>query len=75
MEEKSLLSLSEGDIGSVCEINTELDIARRLIDLGLIKNSEIKCLHLSPFGGIGAYDIQGAVIAIRSEDAEKIIIY
>lgn len=45
---------------------------RRLLDLGLIIDSQISALHQSPFGDPVAYDIRGTVIALRSEESKLV---
>jgi len=47
---------------------------RRMLELGLIQGSSVEALHRSPSGDPTAYSIMGAVIALRNEDAEKILI-
>jgi ferrous iron transport protein A len=47
---------------------------RRLLDLGLISDTEIEALQRSPSGDPIAYSIRGAVIALRSEEASKIMV-
>ncbi len=47
---------------------------RRLFDLGIMPNTKIKILQKSPYGNPIAYLVRGAVIAIRNEDAKKIIV-
>lgn len=47
---------------------------RRMLDLGLILDTEIEALQKSPSGDPVAYLIRGAVIALRSEEASKIIV-
>jgi len=47
---------------------------RRLLDLGLIYDTEVEVLQKSPSGDPTAYNIRGAVIALRSEDASGIIV-
>lgn len=47
---------------------------RRIFDLGIIPGTEIKALQKSPLGDPGAYFIRGTVIALRNEDARKIIV-
>ena len=47
---------------------------RRLLDLGLIINTVVEALSKSPSGDPVAYYIRGAVIAIRLEDAAKILV-
>ena len=45
------------------------DIRRRLQDLGLIPGTPVSCLARSPLGDPCAYQIRGAVVALRREDA------
>ncbi len=47
---------------------------RRLLDLGLIINTEVEALQKSPSGDPIAYLIRGTVIAIRSEEASEILV-
>jgi ferrous iron transport protein A len=47
---------------------------RRMLDLGLINDTVIEALQKSPSGDPVAYHIRGAVIALRSEEASKILV-
>jgi len=47
---------------------------RRMLDLGLISDTEVEALGKSPSGDPIAYFIRGAVIALRSEEASKIMV-
>lgn len=49
-------------------------LTKRMQAFGLIPGTEIIPLHRAPFGDPIAYLIRGAVIAIRGEDAEKILV-
>ena len=40
-------------------------IRRRLLDIGLVEGTEIKCVGKSPAGDLSAFYIRGAVIALR----------
>lgn len=70
-------SLKDVELGKSCRV-TSLDVEgilrRRFLDLGLINGTIVKALNKSPSGDPIAYLIRGAVIAIRSEDASKIIV-
>lgn len=74
MRHYTLTELKEGEIAKVEALLSTGSIRRRLQDLGFIPGSSIKCLQRSPSGDPVAYKIKGAVIALRSEDANKIII-
>lgn len=63
-----------GSIGRVFNIAATENARRRMLDLGLIKNTVVEALQRSPSGDPTAYQIRGAVIALRSEEAAKIIV-
>ena len=56
------------------EIKSSSDLRRRLLDIGLINNTKIECVGQSPSGDPKAFLIRGAVIALRSEDGNNIIV-
>ena len=47
---------------------------KRMYDLGIIENSIIESLYKSPFNDPVAYLVKETIIAIRNDDAEKIIV-
>ena len=74
---KNTCTLDKLDVGTaatVLQINCCAAMCRRLCDLGLIEGTTIRCLRRSPLGDPTAYMIRGAVIALRSEDAARIIV-
>ena len=44
----------------------------RFLDIGLTQNTLVKCVLSGNKKEIHGYEIRGAVIAIRKEDAEKV---
>ena len=74
MEYMTLNSLKPGEKGRVCELLSRGSIRRRLLDIGLIKDTEVECVGKSPMGDPVAFLIRGAVIAIRCEDCNNILI-
>lgn len=71
------LSLNNIPIGSKCKVTflkADGSIRRRLLDLGLINGTEVESISKSPSGNLVAYLIRGAVIALRAEDASKILV-
>lgn len=72
---KSLSALLQGEKSIVQNVLTEGAMRRRFQELGIVPGTDIACLQKSFFGDIKAYLIKDAVIAIRDEDADGIIIY
>ncbi|NLM62995.1 MAG: ferrous iron transport protein A [Mollicutes bacterium] len=69
-----LSKLEINEKGIVKKINIEGEFRRRLLDLGLIPDTEVTVLQKSPFGDPVAYLIRGAVIALRREIVDKILV-
>lgn len=55
-------------------LNSDSASRRRMFDLGLISDTEVEALQKSPSGDPTAYHIRGTVIALRSEEASKILV-
>ena len=66
--------LQEGQQAVVHSFLAQNTMRRRLRDIGLIEGTMVQCLQKSPFGDPTAYFIRGAVIALRAEDAKKVLI-
>lgn len=73
-EKQSLDRLPLGKCGVVSALTSEGVQRRRMLDLGLVEGASVEALHQSPSGSPTAYSIMGAVIALRQEDAKKIIL-
>lgn len=72
---QQIILLSEAGLEKkvkVVEIMAIGELRRRFSDLGIIKDTVIEPIYVSPFGDPKAYLIRGTVIAIRKEEAEKI---
>ena len=63
-----------GRTGKVKALTADGIVRRRMLDLGLIANTPVEAMQKSPSGDPTAYFIRGAVIALRSEEAEKILV-
>ena len=75
--EQNIIPLNHVPIGSsarVKELTSDGNVKRRMLDLGLIIGTKIESLRRSPSGDPIAYEIRGAVIALRSEEASKILV-
>lgn len=69
----TLYDVKPGEHAVVSSLVLSGSMRRRLLDIGLIENTDVECLGRSPSGDPSAYLIRGAVIAIRSEDSRKIL--
>ncbi len=70
----SLNDIVPGQRAVVSALRSTGSMRRRLLDIGLIERTEVECLGRSPGGDPSAFLIRGAVIAIRSEDCENILV-
>ena len=69
-----LYNLPIGSAGKVKKLTAKGNIRRRMLDLGLVEETQVEALRRSPSGDPIAYQIRGAVIALRFEEASKILV-
>lgn len=63
--------------GSVCQIvSLELSglLRRRILDLGIVPGTLIRCIRRGPSGDPTAYLVRDTLIALRREDATQILV-
>lgn len=63
-----------GKKANVASLSVDGSVRRRMLDLGLVDGTEIEPLYKSPAGNPVAYLIRGAVIALRADIANKIMV-
>lgn len=69
-----LSTLKIGGVGIVRRLASLGASRRRMLDLGLIDGTRVEAVLRSPAGDPVAYQIRGAVIALRSEEAGQILV-
>lgn len=70
----TLNNLKDNEKAIVLDLTATDETRRRLQDIGLINGTQVLCLMHSPLGDPVAYNVRGAVIALRSEDASMVIV-
>ena len=72
MKIENLNQLPLNKSGKINKIKCDEGIKRRLLDMGLVKGTEITPILISPSGDPRAFLVRGTIIAIRKEDAKNI---
>ena len=72
MKIENLNQLPLNKSGRINKIECGEGIKRRLLDMGLVKGTEITPILISPSGDPRAFLVRGTIIAIRKEDAKNI---
>ena len=72
MKIENLSQLPLNKNGIIDKIECDEGIKRRLLDMGLVKGTNIVPILISPSGDPRAFLVRGTIIAIRKEDAEDI---
>lgn len=75
METIPLTKLKLNQTGIIKGINCKNSIKRRLLDLGLIPSTPITPIMQSLSGDPIAYEVRNIILAIRKEDASKILVF
>ncbi len=74
MRTTTLADLSANESGTVMALQSSDNMRRRLLDIGLTKNTVVTCVGQSPAGDPIAFNIRGSIIALRRTDCEKVMI-
>lgn len=69
-----LNQIQPGQHATVAALYATGSMRRRLLDIGMIEHTDVVCLGRSPAGDPSAFLIRGAVIAIRAEDSQNIMV-
>ena len=72
MKVENLSQLPLNKNGRIDKIECDEGIKRRLLDMGLVKGTNIVPILVSPSGDPRAFLVRGTIIAIRKEDAKNI---
>ncbi|KAF1083831.1 ferrous iron transport protein A [Sporotomaculum syntrophicum] len=70
----TLNCLSNGSFALVKEVVAEGLTRRRLLDLGLVPGTKVEVIRRSPAGDPIAFNIRGAVIALRRDVAGQVLV-
>ena len=70
VEDLSQLPLNKN--GIIDKIECDEGIKRRVLDMGLVKGTNIVPILVSPSGDPRAFLVRGTIIAIREDDAKNI---
>lgn len=68
----NLYELPLNKVGIIDSLNCNDNIRRRLLDLGLVKGTNIVPVFKSPSGDPTAFEIRKTLIALRKEDSKLI---
>lgn len=75
--EEIYIPLNKVNVGQTCIIK-ELKVTgkqrRRLLDLGFIKDTQVKVIRKSPLGDPTAYLIRKSLVALRKEEASNLLV-
>ncbi|MDF2874631.1 MAG: FeoA domain protein [Sporomusa sp.] len=78
VQQISTIALSELAVGASCYVaSVELEglLRRRILDLGMVPGTSVRCVRKSPAGDPIAYAVRGSTIALRTDDARLIRAY
>ncbi|GIV02214.1 MAG: ferrous iron transport protein A [Armatimonadetes bacterium] len=71
---KTLADLKPGEEATVVELTSTGLTRERLQDLGIVPGTRVRASLISPLGDPVAYEVRGALIALRRPDAATILI-
>ena len=73
MQNFLLCDIKKGESFVIKKLETKGILRKRLLDMGFVPETKIKCVRTSPFGDPKAFLVRGTVIALRNSDSAKIL--
>lgn len=70
----TLADIHEGESALVVHIHDKCDMKQRLYDLGFADGTRVECLRRKSYGGMAAFAVRGAVIALREAQSHCIMV-
>ncbi len=70
-----LSELKAGDRAEVTSVAAEPAVRRRLMDLGLVRGTELKVLRFAPLGDPIEVNCNGMLLTMRRNEAEGITVH
>ena len=74
MKEVKLNDMGPGDSGRISKISGAGTSKKRLMDMGLVRGSEIKVIRTAPLGDPVEFEIKGYSLTLRKQDAEAVFV-
>lgn len=68
----SLADLTVGTTGRISSVELGGLLRRRVLDLGMVPGTQVKCIRRSPAGDPIAFRVRNTTIALRSDDASLV---
>ena len=69
---RTLSQLAVGDRGTVLKVAGAAEAARRLMEMGLMRGSDVEVLRLAPLGDPLEVRVRGFMLTLRRAEAEHI---
>ena len=68
-----LCDLPVGARTTIHELRAAGAMRRRLCDLGFLPGVTVRCVGIAPMGDPKAYEVRGAIIALRARDGAAVL--
>lgn len=72
--EKRLSELEPGEKGTITRVTGAGATLRRMLDMGLVKGTEITVVRRAPLGDPVEFLLKGYNLSLREEEAEKVYV-
>lgn len=69
-----LKDLKLGQKVTIMDINCDIELKRRLMDLGITKGAQVSLKRTAPFGDPLVFVVRGYQLSIRKADSAKITV-
>jgi len=72
MSIKTLNQLKPGERATIVKVGGEGPVRRRILDMGVVKGSEIEVVRVAPLGDPVEFLIKGYNLSLRKSEAQQV---
>lgn len=74
MSEKRLSEMDPGENGKITKVTGDRSLRRRIMDMGIIKGTEIKVVRRAPLGDPVEFLLKDYHLSLRKNEAENVYV-
>jgi len=67
-----LSDLKPGQSGTVCKVEGDKVVRRRMLDMGLVNGAEVRVKRVAPLGDPIEFEVRGYSLSLRKSEAQTI---
>jgi Fe2+ transport system protein FeoA len=74
LQQRTLSELEPEERATICEVNGNPALRKRLLDMGVVPGAEIRVIRVAPLGDPVEYLVKGYRLSLRRSEAAQVLV-